>query len=201
MTRLISSSASATDANYSNDSTGVDAHITYVDENPPAADLSVTISDAPEPVLIGDPVTYTVTVTNNGPLDATGVSVVALGPPGQQFNSVTIPIGDLASGATRSFQVAFTPAAVGTFSATATVTANEDDSNPTNNSFTETTVVAPRSFFELAQAQYEVREGEQFAVLTVRRTGDLATQCQRGIRHRQRHGRAARHRDGGSRHR
>ena len=71
-------------ANYSNDSTGVDAHITYVDENPPTpeTDLSVTISDAPEPVLIGDPVTYAVTVTNNGPLDATGVSVVALGPPG-----------------------------------------------------------------------------------------------------------------------
>ena len=90
---------------YSNDSTGVDALITYVDENPPTPDLSVTISDAPEPVLIGDPVTYTVTVTNNGPLDATGVTVVALGPPGQQFNSVTIPIGDLASGATRSFQV------------------------------------------------------------------------------------------------
>ena len=95
--------------------------------------------------------------------------------PDQQFNSVTIPIGDLASGATRSFQVVFTPAAVGTFSATAIVTANEDDSNPTNNSFTETTTVAPRSTFELAQAQYEVREGEQFAVLTVRRTGDLLT--------------------------
>ena len=85
-------------ANYSNDSTGVDAHITYADENPPAPDLSVTISDSPEPVLIGDPVTYTVTVTNNGPSDATGVIVVALGPPGQQFNSVTIPIGRLASG-------------------------------------------------------------------------------------------------------
>ena len=163
-------------ANYSNDSTGVDAHITYVDidpPDPPEIDLSVTIGDSPDPVLIGDPVTYSVTVTNNGPTDATGVNVVALGPPGQQFNSVTIPIGDLASGDTRSFQVVFTPAAVGTFSATTTVTANEDDSNPTNNSFTETTVVASRSTFELAQAQYEVREGEPFAILTVRRTGDL----------------------------
>jgi len=163
-------------ANYSNDSTGLDARLAYVDGDPPTpeADLSVTISDAPEPVLVGNPVTYTVTVTNNGPSDSTGVTVVALGPPGQQFNSLTIPIGDLANGATRSFQVMFTPAAVGTFSATATVTANEADPNPTNNAFTETTTVAPRSTFELAQAQYEVREGEPFAVLTLRRAGDLS---------------------------
>jgi uncharacterized repeat protein (TIGR01451 family) len=163
--------------NFSNDSTGVDARLAYVDGEPPTpeADLSVTISDAPEPVLIGDPVTYTVTVTNNGPSDVTGATVVALGPPGQQFNSVTIPIGDLANGSTRSFQVVFTPSAVGTFSATATVTANEADPNPANNSFTETTTVAPRSTFELAQAQYEVREGEPFAFLILRRTGDLSS--------------------------
>ena len=150
------------------------AEIQAIVDGRKVADLQVTIGDAPESVLIGDPVTYLVTVTNNGPSDATGVSVVALGPPDQEFNSVTIPIGDLESGATRLFQIVFTPAAMGTFSATATVTANESDSNPTNNSFTETTVVAPRSTFELAQSQYEVREGEPFAVLTVRRTGNLA---------------------------
>ena len=37
------------------------------------ADLSVTKSDSPDPVLVGDPLAYTVTVANNGPAEATGV--------------------------------------------------------------------------------------------------------------------------------
>ena len=158
------------------------------------ADLEVTISDSPDPVLIRDSVTYVVQVTNHGPADATGVIVVAHGPAGQPFNNVTLPVGGLASGASRSFQLVFTPAAVGSFSVMATVVAAEDDPNLANNSFTETTQVIPRLKFEWGQAQYEVREGEEFAVLTVRRIGDLAasasvdfatasgTAVQRGVR-------------------
>jgi len=63
------------------------------------ADLEVTISDSPDPVLLGDGVTYTVNVTNHGPISATGVVVVAQLPAGEVFNSVTIPVGALASGA------------------------------------------------------------------------------------------------------
>ncbi len=137
------------------------------------ADMEVTISDSPDPVLIGDNVTYTVTVSNRGPLNATGVVVVARGPAGSGFNSVTIPVGGLPSGTSSSFHLEFAPPAVGTFSATATVTASEDDPNLANNSFTATTLVGPRGTFDLVQAQYEVREGELFAVLAVRRTGDL----------------------------
>jgi len=139
------------------------------------ADLEITIIDSPDPVFLGDSVTYTVGVTNHGPANATGVIVVALGPPGQQFNSVTIPVGGLSSGASSSFQLSFTPTVLGTFSASASVYATEDDPNPSNNSFTETTQVKSGVTFELTQAQYEVREGEEFAVLTVRRTGSLAS--------------------------
>lgn len=139
------------------------------------ADLAVTITDVPDPVFLGESVAYTVLVTNHGPAAATGVIVVASGPVGQPFNSVTIPIGGLASGASSWFVLAFTPTALGTFSATATVLAGEDDPNPANNSYTETTLVKSGVTFELAQAQYEVREGEEFAVLTVRRTGNLAS--------------------------
>ena len=39
------------------------------------SDLSVTKTANPNPVLVGQPVTYTVTVTNNGPDAATGVSL------------------------------------------------------------------------------------------------------------------------------
>jgi uncharacterized repeat protein (TIGR01451 family)/CSLREA domain-containing protein len=108
------------------------------------ADLQVTISDSPDPVFLGDSVTYAVTVTNHGPANATGVIVVAAGPAGQQFNSVTIPVGGLSSGASSSFQLMFTPAVLGTFSATATTYASEDDPNPTNNTSTESTKVNRR---------------------------------------------------------
>ena len=142
---------------------------------PAIADLAVTIEDAPDPIALGESVTYTVTATNHGPADATGVIVVSHGPAGQQFNSVTIPVGALASGASSTHQLSFTPAAIGSFSVTANVTASQDDPDDSNNSFTATTQVIPRLKFELAQAQFEVREGEPFAVLTVRRIGDLTS--------------------------
>src|SRR5207244_6789494 len=41
---------------------------------PPSADLSVTKTDSPDPVHIGQNLTYTIKVTNNGPDAATGVT-------------------------------------------------------------------------------------------------------------------------------
>jgi len=41
-----------------------------------SADLAVSLSDAPDPILVGETVTHTVNVTNNGPSAATSVRVV-----------------------------------------------------------------------------------------------------------------------------
>jgi uncharacterized repeat protein (TIGR01451 family)/uncharacterized delta-60 repeat protein len=55
-----------------------DPNINYVQTNvvsvsSPSADMGVTLSDSPNPVLDGANVTYTIVVTNNGPSTATGV--------------------------------------------------------------------------------------------------------------------------------
>src|SRR3989475_149504 len=54
-----------------------------------SADLALTKSDSPDPVLAGTNITYTLTVTNNGPSDATGVSLSDAIPAGTSFVSAT----------------------------------------------------------------------------------------------------------------
>ena len=51
----------------------------------PVADLSLTKSDAPDPVTVGQDVTYTLTITNNGPADSTGATVIDNLPAGVVF--------------------------------------------------------------------------------------------------------------------
>ncbi len=55
------------------------------------ADLSVQVVSAPDPVTVGQPVSYTVTVENLGPCTATGVSVNNVLSAGQVLMSVTDP--------------------------------------------------------------------------------------------------------------
>jgi uncharacterized repeat protein (TIGR01451 family) len=128
------------------------------------ADLSVTKTDLPEPVVAGTNLTYTVVVTNNGPSAAAAVQLSEAVPANATFVSLTAPAGwtsvapapggtgaitasipSLAAGASATFTlvVAVNSAATGTISNTATVSSNTTDLNAANNTDVESTVVLP----------------------------------------------------------
>ena len=119
----------------------------------PVTDLQVTKTDSPDPVVAGTPLTWVVTVTNNGPSDATGVVLDDVVPAGVTVNSISAPcaggfpctIGNLASGASVpvTINVVVDPGVTGVITNTASVSGNELDPDPTNNTATEpTTVIA-----------------------------------------------------------
>jgi uncharacterized repeat protein (TIGR01451 family) len=62
--------------------------------NPPSADMSVGVTSTPSAPAIGDTVTYTITVGNDGPSSNSGVTVTATLPAGATFESATIDQGD-----------------------------------------------------------------------------------------------------------
>ncbi|MGH2595871.1 MAG: DUF7507 domain-containing protein [Actinomycetota bacterium] len=142
-------SSSVPDPNAANDSA------TDVDALSSSADLSIVKTDAPDPVTVGGTLTYTLVVTNNGPADATGVTVTDTLPAGVTFGTatptqgscaqgagiVTCPLGTVLTLATATITITVTPTVPGSISNTATVSATTLDPIPANNSDTEATVV------------------------------------------------------------
>jgi uncharacterized repeat protein (TIGR01451 family) len=119
-----------------------------------SADLSITITDLPDPVAAGSNLTYTITVMNNGPNVASGVSVTDSLPAGASFVSATssqggcsgtstvvCSLGALANLATATVTLVATWTPPGTKSNTASVTSCTFDPVPGNNSATEITTV------------------------------------------------------------
>jgi len=137
------------------------------------ADLSITKSDATDPVTIGEEIVYTITVFNGGPDDATQVRMTDGVPSGTSFVSanasqgtcansggtVTCTLGSLASGSTVTITLRVTSIEGGQVTNTASVSGNEDDPNASNNSATETTTV------ELDPADLSVTKEDEGAVL------------------------------------
>ena len=133
-----------------------DAFVAKIDDTPPAAsaDLSVSKSDSPDPVYIGDNITYTMNVANNGPDAATNVVLTDTLPAGAAFVSasagcgdvsgtVTCAVGDLANGGTATIQIVVTATTTGTLTNSATVASDVDDPNGLNDSASAQTTVNP----------------------------------------------------------
>jgi uncharacterized repeat protein (TIGR01451 family) len=122
------------------------------------ADVSLTqASTSPEPVGVGQNLTYSATIINEGPEDATGVTFKDTLPAGLNYVSatstsgsctqasqvVTCSIGALKDVATAKVTIVATPAATGTVSNTMRVTATSTDGDEANNSTTQTSSVQP----------------------------------------------------------
>ncbi len=125
----------------------------------PVVDLAIAKADSVDPAEAGGALTYTLTVTNNGPSTATGVMVTDLLPSEVSFVSavasqgsvsesggnVSADLGTLLSGATATvtLNVTISDSALGVITNTASVTGNETETNTSNNSATEPTTVTP----------------------------------------------------------
>ena len=118
------------------------------------ADLRVTLTDSPDPVVIGTSLTYTIVVTNGGPQPATGVTLRQTLPASFTFLSattgctaasltVTCPLGNLAASASTTVTVTASPTAAGSFSSQATVSATQADPVSANNTVSQATTVHP----------------------------------------------------------
>jgi uncharacterized repeat protein (TIGR01451 family) len=123
-------------------------------------DVSVTMTDSPDPVLAGQQLTYTMVVKNGGSaIPATGVALTDPLPPATTFVSatttqgalvtppvgsggiVTANIGSLAVNGTATVTVVVKTSQNGTITNTAQAGGNEDDPNTLNNTATQTTTV------------------------------------------------------------
>jgi uncharacterized repeat protein (TIGR01451 family) len=127
---------------------------------PPVADLAVGIAATPSPTVVGGSLTYTISVTNNGPAAATFVVVSNTLPPSVLLNpssatysqgSVILNpvnnvfifnVGLLNNGATATASITGSPQAFGIITATAVGRAVQTDPFPANNTATVQTSVA-----------------------------------------------------------
>ncbi|MEO5914482.1 MAG: Ig-like domain-containing protein [Luteolibacter sp.] len=140
---------------------------TDTDTLAPSADVSVTVTDSPDPVNAGNNLSYTITVSNNGPSSAASVSLSNAVPPGTTFVSLTSPGGwsstTPAVGGTGAVSSTIASLVPGTatftlvvnvgnalplgmvLSDTATVSSTTADPTPANNSGLATTTVTAES--------------------------------------------------------
>jgi uncharacterized repeat protein (TIGR01451 family) len=136
------------------------ATATVLVANANSADMAIVKTATPNPVSQGETLTYTLVVTNNGPASATNVTVADTLPTSVTYSSVitttgtcseaggsvTCLLGTMANAGTATIAIVTNAGTPGVVSNTATVTADQTDPNPANNSSTQTeTITAPTS--------------------------------------------------------
>ncbi len=129
----------------------------------PQTDLVVTKTvNNPTPIM-GNNVTFTITAKNNGPSDATGVSIADILPAGYTFVSATTTagtswtspnwtIGNLANGATATLTITATVNTVGPYGNTAMISGLQVDPVSGNNSTTITPVPIPKTDLQIVKS-------------------------------------------------
>ncbi|PWU12313.1 MAG: hypothetical protein C5B50_21715 [Verrucomicrobia bacterium] len=124
-----------------------------------SADMTLGISAFPAPVTVGNNLTYTITVTNNGPSSVRGATVSQLLPNGVSFVSasssqgsvayssgiISASLGHMSVRSTATITVIVSPLLTGTITSTATASSELSDPVPSNNSASVSTVVIPTS--------------------------------------------------------
>ncbi|MDP9260085.1 MAG: DUF11 domain-containing protein, partial [Actinomycetota bacterium] len=159
--------------------------------NFPSADLSLTKTDSPDPVLAGQLLTYTLTVANAGPQAATGVVLTDGLPSGPTFVSastsqgtcsgtatISCNLGTISSGSTAAVTIKTRPAAAGSIVNQATVTASERDPNSADNTAVATTTVNPSADLSVTQTDSPdpAHTGQNLTyTITVGNSGSAAT--------------------------
>ena len=120
------------------------------------ADLAITNADSPDPVAVGQTLTYTLTVSNNGPSNAPSVTATDNLPSGVTYESatpshgscsqasgtVTCDLGAIGTGGSATVEIKVTPPTSGTITNTASVAGNGSiDPNSANDTASAQTAV------------------------------------------------------------
>ncbi len=150
ITNTVTVTGNVFDPNLSNNTSTVTTQVGQ------SVDLALVKTASPNPVKAGQQLTYTLTATNDGPSNATGVTIVDTLPANTSYSSasdqssatitgqtLTLNVGNLAVGASSTVTVVVVVAstATGTITNTATVSGNQPDPNLANNTASVTTQI------------------------------------------------------------
>ncbi len=146
--------------------------------SPTQTDLTLSKTASAGAVFVGDTITYTVNVANNGPISATNVVMTDVLPDTVSYVSddagcnvggvtVTCDLGTMLDGASTTIQIVATAVTAGNSTNSASVASDTPDSNPGNNSDEVTVIIS-----ELPSADLEI---SKTANITTAQTGDLIT--------------------------
>jgi len=172
----IGETATATATNIIPNLTSNSAIATVVVANANSADMAIVKKASPTPTVAdGDPLTYTLTVTNSGPATATNVIVtdplpsnVLLLPPvlssqgscSGADGTVTCLLGSMASGGGATVTILTLAGAPGLATNTATVSADQTDPNLTNNTSTVQETITAATSIQLQSFSAQVIRGK-----------------------------------------
>jgi uncharacterized repeat protein (TIGR01451 family) len=155
----------------------------------PATDLSVAIGAFPPQGMINESLSYTVTVSNAGAIDATDVVLTTNVPATTAFVSatgsvtpvggiLTFPLGTILAGASSTVTITVIPTAVGTITLQASVATSLIDTNLANNTARlNTPVGAPAGTVavQFLSETFNGLEADGSAVITVIRDSGIGT--------------------------